>query len=133
MAKKRQSFSKDFKAKITLETLQEESTIQEIAVKYGVHPNQVCSTDITYIKLSTGIVYLMAIIDWFSRKVLSWRVFNTKNWTGRCFYNFIDLCLRNRDSYQNGTYRTCASLYCTERVCRSRADLYRASNCREVG
>ena len=85
------------------------------------------------IKLSTGNVYLMAIIDWFSRKVLSWRVFNTKNWTGRCFYNFIDLCLRNRDSYQNGTYRTCASLYCTERVCRSRADLYRASNCREVG
>ena len=54
------------------------------------------------IKLSTGNVYLMAIIDWFSRKVLSWRVFNTKNWTGRCFYNFIDLCLRNRDSYKTG-------------------------------
>lgn len=41
------------------------------------YPNQVCSTDITYIKLPTGNVYLMAIIDWFSRKVLSWRVFNT--------------------------------------------------------
>ena len=41
MAKKRQSFSKDFKAKVTLETLREESTIQEIAVKYGVHPNQI--------------------------------------------------------------------------------------------
>lgn len=202
MAKKRQSFSKDFKAKVTLEALREESTIQEIAVKYGVHPNQISqwkaqaiagmadiferpnkkseetrkqeeekdsllktigeqkdfdllmkikevqiehpyygyrkiwreinkhggdttettvrrvmrrfgitaifpgrnlskscryhkkypyllknkvirypnqvwSTDITYIKLPTGNAYLMAIIDWFSRKVLSWRVFNS--------------------------------------------------------
>lgn len=41
MAKKRQSFSKDFKAKVTLEALREESTIQEIAVKFGVHPNQI--------------------------------------------------------------------------------------------
>ena len=41
MAKKRQSFSKDFKAKVTLEALREESTIQEIAVKYSVHPNQI--------------------------------------------------------------------------------------------
>ena len=41
------------------------------------YPNQVWSTDITYIKLPTGNVYLMAIIDWFSRKVLSWCVFNT--------------------------------------------------------
>lgn len=38
MAKKRQSFSKDFKAKVVLEALREESTIQEIAVKYGVQP-----------------------------------------------------------------------------------------------
>ena len=41
MAKKRQPFSKDFKAKVALEALREESTIQEIAVKYGVHPNQI--------------------------------------------------------------------------------------------
>ena len=41
------------------------------------YPNQVWSTDITYIRLPTGNVYLMAIIDWFSRKVLDWRVFNT--------------------------------------------------------
>ena len=41
MAKKRQSFSKDLKAKVTLEALREESTIHEIAVKYGVHPNQI--------------------------------------------------------------------------------------------
>ena len=41
MGRKRQSFSKDFKVKVTLEALREESTIQEIAVKYGVHPNQI--------------------------------------------------------------------------------------------
>lgn len=41
MAKKRQSFSKDFKANVTLEALREESTLQEIAVKHGVHPNQI--------------------------------------------------------------------------------------------
>lgn len=41
------------------------------------YPNQVWSTDITYMKLPSGNVYLMAIIDWFSRKVLSWRVFNS--------------------------------------------------------
>ena len=41
------------------------------------YPNQVWSTDITYIRLPTGNVYLMAIIDWYSRKVLKWQLFNT--------------------------------------------------------
>lgn len=40
-------------------------------------PNQVWSTDITYIRLLRGFVYLVAIIDWYSRKVLSWRLSNT--------------------------------------------------------
>lgn len=35
-------------------------------------PNQVWCTDITYIRLKTGFVYLVAIMDWFSRYVLSW-------------------------------------------------------------
>jgi putative transposase len=39
--------------------------------------NQVWSTDITYIRLSTGFAYLVAIIDWYSRRVLSWRISNT--------------------------------------------------------
>lgn len=39
--KKRQSFDKAFKAKVALEALREELTIQEIAKKYGVHPNQI--------------------------------------------------------------------------------------------
>ena len=39
--------------------------------------NQVWSTDITYIRLEEGFAYLVAIIDWHSRKVLSWRLSNT--------------------------------------------------------
>ena len=40
-------------------------------------PNQVWAADITYIPLHRGFAYLVAIIDWFSRFVLSWRVSNT--------------------------------------------------------
>lgn len=40
-------------------------------------PNQVWSTDVTYIRLARGFVYLVAIIDWYSRKVLAWQVSNT--------------------------------------------------------
>jgi len=40
-------------------------------------PNQVWATDITYIRLKGGYVYLVAIIDLYSRKVLSWRISNT--------------------------------------------------------
>lgn len=38
------------------------------------YPNQVWSTDITYIKLEHGWAYLIAIMDWFSRYVISWRL-----------------------------------------------------------
>lgn len=37
-------------------------------------PNQVWATDITYIRLRGGFVYLVAIMDWYSRKVLSWEL-----------------------------------------------------------
>jgi putative transposase len=40
-------------------------------------PNQVWSTDITYIRLAKGFVYLVAVMDWYSRKVLSWRISNS--------------------------------------------------------
>ena len=42
-----------------------------------IRPNQVWSVDITYVRLSRGFVYLVAIMDWYSRKVLSWRLSNT--------------------------------------------------------
>ncbi len=41
------------------------------------HPNQVWATDITYIPMAKGFVYLVAIMDWYSRRVLSWRLSNT--------------------------------------------------------
>lgn len=39
--------------------------------------NQVWSTDITYIKLKQWRIYLIAIIDWYSRKIISWRISNS--------------------------------------------------------
>ena len=41
------------------------------------HPNQVWSIDITYIPIRTDWLYLVAIIDWFSRYVLSWEISDT--------------------------------------------------------
>jgi putative transposase len=41
------------------------------------HPNQVWSTDITYIPMRNGFMYLVAIIDWYSRYVLAWQLSNT--------------------------------------------------------
>lgn len=40
-------------------------------------PNQVWSTDITYIPMQRGFMYLVAVLDWYSRYVLSWEVSNT--------------------------------------------------------
>jgi putative transposase len=40
-------------------------------------PNQVWAADITYVPMSRGFMYLVAIMDWNSRKVLSWRLSNT--------------------------------------------------------
>jgi putative transposase len=42
-----------------------------------IRANQVWSTDITYIKIAGGMVYLAAVIDWYSKAVLSWRISNT--------------------------------------------------------
>ena len=43
--------------------------------------NKVWSTDITYIKLEKGFVYLAAVIDWHSKKILSWKLSNTMDIT----------------------------------------------------
>lgn len=42
-----------------------------------VKPNQVWSADITYVRLEEGFAYLVAIIDWFSRYVISWKLSNS--------------------------------------------------------
>lgn len=41
------------------------------------YPNQVWSTDITYLPMPTGFMYLVAVIDWYSRYVLAWALSNT--------------------------------------------------------
>ncbi len=41
------------------------------------HPDQVWAADITYVPMSRGFMYLVAIMDWHSRKVLSWRISNS--------------------------------------------------------
>jgi putative transposase len=61
--------------------------------------NQVWSTDITYIPMPTGFMYLTAVIDWHSRYVLSWRLSNTLE---------IDFCLDALD----------------EALCRSRPEIF---------
>src|SRR5207253_679204 len=45
-------------------------------VKVG-RPDQAWSTDITYVGLASGFMYLAAAIDWYSRYVISWRLSNT--------------------------------------------------------
>jgi putative transposase len=40
-------------------------------------PNQVWATDITYIPMVRGFVYLCAVMDWFARRILAWRLSNT--------------------------------------------------------
>jgi putative transposase len=45
------------------------------------HANQVWSTDITYIKINGGMVYMAAIIDWYSKAVLSYQISNTMDST----------------------------------------------------
>ena len=47
-------------------------------------PNQVWATDITYIPMAKGFVYLAAVVDWYSRRVLSWRLSITMT---------VDFCL----------------------------------------
>lgn len=51
-----------------------------------VRPNQVWGTDITYIKLKNGFCYLVALLDWFSRYVITWTVAETLD---------IDFCIEN--------------------------------------
>jgi putative transposase len=42
-----------------------------------VRPDQVWSTDITYVRLAHGFAYLVAVMDWYSRRVLAWRLSNS--------------------------------------------------------
>ena len=54
--------------------------------------NQVWQTDITYIPLERGFMYMIAIIDVYSRKVLNWSISNTMNveWCAQVYQDTID-------------------------------------------
>ena len=54
--------------------------LRQLAV---TRPNQVWAMDITYVPMARGFVYLVVVLDWFSRKVLSWRLSITLE-TGPC-------------------------------------------------
>ncbi|MCH2078892.1 MAG: IS3 family transposase [Rhodobacteraceae bacterium] len=57
-------------------------------------PNQVWAMDITYIPMARGFVYLVAVLDWFSRKVLAWRRSTTLE-TGPCIEALEDAMLHH--------------------------------------
>ena len=57
------------------------------------HVNEVWSSDITYIPMRHGFMFLTAVIDWFSRYVLSWRLSNTLE--GRFCLEALDEALRS--------------------------------------
>jgi putative transposase len=57
-------------------------------------PNQVWCTDITYIPMRRGFLYLVAVMDWWTRKVLSWRVSNTMD-VGFCIEALEDALARH--------------------------------------
>src|SRR5438552_6337328 len=48
--------------------------LRDVAIE---RPDQVWSTDITYVPMATGFMYLAAVIDWFSRYVIAWRLSNS--------------------------------------------------------
>ena len=75
MSTKRKTYNAEFKAKLVLEVLKEFRNYagQVITEK----TNQVWSTDIRYIKLEKGFVYLAAIIDWHSKKIFFWKLSNS--------------------------------------------------------
>ncbi len=50
-----------------------------------VHPNQVWATDVTYVRMNNGFLYLIVIMDWFSRHVISWELSNTMD---------VNFCIR---------------------------------------
>ena len=67
-----QAYKEHYKYKYLLKEFKNENN--QVVIE---NPNQVWATDITYIKLEKGFVYLAAIIDWNTKKILSWKLSNT--------------------------------------------------------
>ena len=73
-------------------------------------PDQVWSTDITYIRCNQGRLYLTAIIDWYSRYILSWRISNTME-TEFCIDALEDAFDINRPKVFNTDQVSRSSMY----------------------
>jgi putative transposase len=65
-----------------------------------LRPNQVWATDVTYVPLQGGWLYLAAILDWYSRYVLSWRLSNTLD-VGFCLEALEEALSRTRPEIFN--------------------------------
>ena len=63
-------------------------------------PNQVWAADITYIPMARGFLYLVAIIDWYSRHVLSWCLSNTLD-AGFCIEALLEALTKGRPEIFN--------------------------------
>jgi putative transposase len=70
-----------------------------------IKPNQVWATDITYIKIMGGFIYLIAIIDWFSRFVLAWRISNNMD-IYFCLNVLTDALCKNKPDILNSDQGT---------------------------
>jgi putative transposase len=72
-------------------------------------PNQVWSSDITYIRMWKGFIYLTVVFDWYSRYVLAWRLSNTLD-ASFCIEALRDALTINRPEISNtdqGSQYTC--------------------------
>jgi putative transposase len=74
-------------------------------------PDQVWSADITYIRLAHGFAYLVAIMDWYSRRVLAWRLSNTLD-SGFCI-DCLEEALRTYGAQNLPTKILATRLYTT--------------------
>ena len=75
--KQRRQYAPWFKLRVALEVPQGLKTINQIASEHNLHPDQVWAADITYVPMSQGFLYLVAILDRFSRFIIAWKLSNT--------------------------------------------------------
>jgi putative transposase len=74
--------------------------------------DQVWSTDITYIPMPAGFMYLTAVIDWYSRYVLSWRLSNTLE---------VDFCL---EALEDALDQSCPEIFNTDQGVQFTSSVY---------
>ena len=63
-------------------------------------PNQVWAADITYLPMARGFLYLVAVMDWYSRYVVAWRLCNTLD-AGFCTESLTEALARGRPEVFN--------------------------------